>query len=382
MSYPEEFNSIRSYSDEEVSLIISKIVERPEILKVLNYVLGSDHTEYFLRTLAPINSIEDFQKEVIVTILTAIEYKTCTDVKLLGDDKINKEKGSLFITNHRDIVLDSALLNMHLYFKGFNTSQIAIGNNLLIQPWIEHAVRLNKSFIVRRDGSIKQQLLISKNLSEYIRYVISERKESVWLAQREGRAKDSNDLTQSSIIKMLNMSGEGSFTEKVNELNITPISINYEYDACDFLKAKEFQQKRDNPQFKKSPLDDLTSMQTGLMSKKGRVYFNVCNPLVAPKDWDELPRTDQPGKLASEIDKLIHSNYKLFPNNYIAADIIENSSNRSNYYTIKEKTVFEVYVENQLKKIDLSNPDYPYLRNMIYKMYANPVFNQESALKK
>lgn len=382
MMYPEEFNSIRCYTDVEVPYVISQIVNRPEILKVLSYVLGPDHAEYFLRTLAPINTIDDFQREVIVTILTAIEHKSCSDVVLLGTEKISKEKGALFITNHRDIVLDSALLNMHLYFKGFNTSQIAIGNNLLIQPWIEHAVRLNKSFIVRRDGSIKQQLLISKNLSEYIRYVISERKDSVWLAQREGRAKDSNDVTQPSIIKMLNMSSKATFSESINELNITPIAINYEFDACDFLKAKEFQQKRDNPQFKKSPMDDLMSMQTGLIAPKGRVSYNVCDPIVVPESWNELSKNEQVQALTAEIDKRIHANYILYPNNYVAADILYNTHKFADKYTQKDKEKFEAYVEKQLNKIDIPNPDYPFLRHMIYTMYANPALNQEIALSK
>lgn len=382
MKYPEEFNSIRCYADEEVPYVISQIVNRPEILKVLSYVLGPDHAEYFLRTLAPINTIDDFQKEVIVTILTAIEHKSCTDVRLIGSEKISKGKGSLFITNHRDIVLDSALLNMHLYFKGFNTSQIAIGNNLLIQPWIEHAVRLNKSFIVRRNGSIKEQLLISKNLSEYIRFVISELKSSVWLAQREGRAKDSNDVTQPSIIKMLNMSSKASFVESVNELNITPIAINYEYDACDFLKAKEFQQKRDIPDFKKSPMDDLISMQTGLIAPKGRVSYNVCDPIVAPEEWNELSKNEQVHALTAEIDKRLHANYILYPNNYVAADLLYNTNKFSAKYSHKDKEKFQAYVEQQLNKVDIQNPDYPFLRHMIYTMYANPVFNQEIALSK
>ena len=380
--YPEEFNSIRCYTDEEVPYVISQIVNRPEILKVLSYVLGPDHAEFFLRTLAPINTIDDFQREVIVTILTAIEHKSCKDVLLQGAEKINKEKGALFITNHRDIVLDCALLVMHLYFKGFKTSQIAIGNNLLIQPWIEHAVRLNKSFIVRRNGSIKEQLTISKNLSAYIRYAIKELKETVWLAQREGRAKDSNDVTQPSIIKMLNMSSKASFVESVNELNITPIAINYEFDACDFLKAKEFQQKRDIPDFKKSPMDDLISMQTGLVTPKGRVSYNVCDPIVAPEAWNELPKNEQVQALTAEIDKRIHANYILYPNNYVAADLLYNTNKFASKYTKKDKEKFQAYVEGQLGKIDIENPDFPFLRHMIYTMYANPALNQEIALGK
>lgn len=382
MNYPERFNEIRCYSDAEASFVISQIFARPEIKKILAYVLGEDYAEYFLRTLPEMKTIDDFQRIVIIPVLMAIEHKTCTSVTLNGSEKINKEKGALYLTNHRDIVLDSAFLNIHLYLKGFNTSQIGIGNNLLIQPWIEHAVKLNKSFIVRRDGSIKQQLLISKNLSEYIRYVITERKDAVWLAQREGRAKDSNDVTQSSIIKMLNMSSKLSFVESVNELNITPIAINYEYDACDFLKAKEFQLKRDNPQYKKSPMDDLVSMQTGLIAPKGKVSYNVCDPIVAPEEWNELTKNEQVSLLTAEIDKRIHANYILYPNNYVAADLLTNSNKFSDKYTQKDEEKFISYVDKQLNKVDIPNPDFPFLRHMIYTMYANPVLNQEIALKK
>ena len=382
MSYPERFNEIRCYSDQEAPFVISQIFSRPEIKKVLAYVLGEDYADYLVRTLPEMKSVEDFQRVVIIPVLMALEHKTSAGVSLTGTEKINKEKGSLFLTNHRDIVLDSAFLNIHLYLKGFQTSQIGIGNNLLIQPWIEHAVRLNKSFIVRRDGSIKQQLLISKNLSEYIRYVISERKDSVWLAQREGRAKDSNDVTQPSIIKMLNMSSKATFSESINELNITPVAINYEFDACDFLKAKEFQQKRDNPQFKKSPMDDLVSMQTGLIAPKGRISYNVCDPIVVPENWNELPKNEQVQALTAEIDKRIHANYILYPNNYVAADILYNTHKFVDKYTQKDKEKFEAYVEKQLNKIDIPNPDFPFLRHMIYTMYANPALNQEIALNK
>ena len=382
MNYPERFNEIRCYSDAEASFVISQIFARPEIKKILAYVLGEDYAEYFLRTLPEMKTIDDFQRIVIIPVLMAIEHKTCTSVTLNGSEKINKEKGALYLTNHRDIVLDSAFLNIHLYLKGFKTSQIGIGNNLLIQPWIEHAVRLNKSFIVRRNGSIKEQLLISKNLSEYIRYVITERKDAVWLAQREGRAKDSNDVTQSSIIKMLNMSSKLSFVESVNELNITPIAINYEFDACDFLKAKEFQLKRDNPQYKKSPMDDLLSMQTGLIAPKGRVSYNVCDPIVAPEEWNELTKNEQVSLLTAEIDKRIHANYILYPNNYVAADLLTNSNKFSDKYTQKDEEKFISYVDKQLNKVDIPNPDFPFLRHMIYTMYANPVLNQEIALKK
>ena len=176
------------------------------------------------------------------------------------------------------------------------------------------------------------------------------------------------------------MSSKASFVESVNELNITPVAINYEYDACDFLKAKEFQQKRDIPGFKKSPMDDLISMQTGMMAPKGRVSYNVCDPIVAPESWNELSKIEQVQALTAEIDKRIHSNYVLYPNNYVAADLLYNTNKFSDKYTHKDKEKFEKYVEQQLNKIEMQNIDYPFLRHMIYTMYANPALNQEIAL--
>lgn len=380
MRVPSQYDDIRRYYDEEVNPALAEILAQTQISKILATILGGDNAEYFLRTLAPINSIDDFQREVISVLMTAIEHKTCTDVKLYGTEYIDRSKGHLFISNHRDIVLDSGFLNVHLFYKGFKTTQIAIGNNLLVYPWIEHAVRINKSFVVRRNGSIKEQLLISKKLSEYIRIVLSEQKESVWLAQREGRAKDSNDITQSSLIKMLNMSGRKSFVENMRELNITPVSINYEYDPCDFLKAKEFQQKRDDANYKKSPGDDIKSMQTGLMGRKGRVSLVISEPLNINETWNELPRNEQAEALSKALDTCIHRNYLLFENNYIAADLLSGGTDFSGHYSASQVATFVRYIENQLLKIDLPNRDEMFLRRKMYEMYANPAINQSKLL--
>lgn len=379
MKYPERFDNIRRFYDEEVAQMLPHIRKMPEINAILQSVLGKDYAEYLLRKLDPINNVDDFQREFIGVLITAIEHKTCKDVELLGSENYDREKGNLFITNHRDIVLDSALLNSHLFYKGLPTTQIAIGNNLLAYPWITAAVRMNKAFVVKRDGTIKEQFVISKELSEYIRMVRTEYNESVWIAQREGRAKNSDDRTAPAIIKMFTMSGPRDIAESAEALNITPISINYEYDPCDYLKAKEFQLKRDNPDYKKSQQEDVLNMKTGIMGYKGRVVFVMGKPMRNLKAiTGDAPRNEQAELIAAAIDREIHRGYHLFPNNYVAADMLRGTEDFADRYTKKDVASFEEYVKSRIALIDIPNKDEKYLRERILEMYGNPAINQNN----
>ena len=379
MKYPAEFNDIRCFDDSEVAVYLPKLLAEPTVQQVLGMLLGPELMQKMQQAAPSLQTVYDFQSTYIIGLLKALMAKTTAGVQLLGAEKLDKSAAYLFMTNHRDIVLDSAFLNAMLYFNGFQTTQIGIGNNLLIKPWIEWAVRLNKSFVVRRDGGVREQLLISKHMSAYMRYVLTQVNESIWIAQREGRAKDSNDITAPAIIKMLNMSGEGTFVEKLRALNIAPIAINYEYDPCDYLKAKEYQQKRDDANYKKQPADDLLNMQTGIMSYKGRISYVVAGPLEVPDAWNDVPRAMQADVAAAAIDKMIHANYQLFPNNYVAADLLSEKQDFADKYTAEDKQTFVAYIEKQLQKIDLPNRDDAFLRNKMYQMYANPVYNQQKA---
>lgn len=379
MKYPAEFNDIRCFDDSEVAVYLPKLLAEPTVQQVLGMLLGPELMQKMQQAAPSLQTVYDFQSTYIIGLLKALMAKTTAGVQLLGAEKLDKSAAYLFMTNHRDIVLDSAFLNAMLYFNGFQTTQIGIGNNLLIKPWIEWAVRLNKSFVVRRDGGVREQLLISKHMSAYMRYVLTQVNESIWIAQREGRAKDSNDITAPAIIKMLNMSGEGTFVEKLRALNIAPIAINYEYDPCDYLKAKEYQQKRDDANYKKQPADDLLNMQTGIMSYKGRISYVVAGPLEVPDAWNDVPRAMQADVAAAAIDKMIHANYQLFPNNYVAADLLSENQDFADKYTAEDKQTFVAYIEKQLQKIDIPNRDDAFLRNKMYQMYANPVYNQQKA---
>lgn len=381
MKYPAEFNDIRCFDDSEVAVYLPKLLAEPTVQQVLGMLLGPELMQKMQQAAPSLQTVYDFQSTFIIGLLKALMAKTTAGVQLLGAEKLDKSAAYLFMTNHRDIVLDSAFLNAMLFFNGFQTTQIGIGNNLLIKPWIEWAVRLNKSFVVRRDGGVREQLLISKHMSAYMRYVLTQVNESIWIAQREGRAKDSNDITAPAIIKMLNMSGEGTFVEKLRALNIAPIAINYEYDPCDYLKAKEYQQKRDDANYKKQPSDDLLNMQTGIMSYKGRISYVVAGPLEVPDAWNDVPRAMQADVAAAAIDKMIHASYQLFPNNYVAADLLSENQEFADKYTDQDKQTFLAYIEKQLQKIDIPNRDDAFLRNKMYQMYANPVYNQQKALQ-
>ena len=280
-----------------------------------------------------------------------------------------------FVSNHRDIVLDSAFLDVLLVDAGYPTTvEIGIGDNLLIYPWIKRLVRMNKAFTVRRGLTAHEMMRSSQLMSRYIHYAVTEKRENIWIAQREGRAKDSSDHTQDAVLKMLAMAGE------LSELNIVPLTISYEYDPCDYLKAQEFQQKRDNPAFKKSRQDDLDNMKTGIFGYKGRVHYCCASPVNTWLDeLKNLPRKEFYTALSQRIDRELHQHYRLYPCNWIALDSLEGGTRYADHYTATDKERFEHYLQGQLAKIDIPNKDEAFLRERMLTMYANPVRNHLKA---
>ena len=314
----------------------------------------------------------DFQKRFMKPIVWHIVHRYADgldfDDKLLPDDKSQRY---IFLSNHRDIVLDSAFLDVLLVKAGYPTTvEIGIGDNLLIYPWIKRLVRMNKAFTVRRGLTAHEMMRSSQLMSRYIHYAVTQKKENIWIAQREGRAKDSSDHTQDAVLKMLAMGGE------LRELNICPLTISYEFDPCDYLKAQEFQQKRDNPAFKKSRQDDLDNMKTGIFGYKGRVHYHCGTPI---NQWlaelDGLPRNEYFQQLSQRIDQEIHAGYRLYPCNYIALDELDGNQAHADHYTSNDKERFEQYLQGQLAKIKIPNKDEAFLRERILTMYANPLRN-------
>lgn len=379
MRIPEEFNDIRPYEPEEMKQAFDDLLNDRQfqvLLKGFVPWLPKSLRNGLLRlAFIGVKTPLDFQlrfMKPIVRYLIRKHTDGCTfDNRLLST--VNQRY--TFVSNHRDIVLDSAFLDVKLVETGHPTTvEIGIGDNLLIYPWIKRLVRMNKAFTVRRGLSLRETLAASQLMSRYIHFAVTQKKENIWLAQREGRAKDSNDRTQDSVLKMLAMGGD------LKELNIVPLTISYEYDPCDYLKAQEFQQKRDNPAFKKSRQDDLDNMKTGIFGYKGRVYYHCAAPV---NTWiDELsglPKTEYYKILGERMDREIHRGYRLYPCNYIALDELNGDNGQAANYTSADKNRFDDYLSAQLSKITLPEKDEPFLRECMLKMYANPLLNKLAA---
>ena len=385
MEIPQEFESMRSFEDSEVQSAIKSLLEDTRFRKtVLDGILKGIPMWAIKLYLSLFKTIDGFQRGVIYPFVLKKILRDSSNGFSHNFKKVmpKKREDYLFLSNHRDIVLDSAYLDYILLPSGKSSVEIGIGNNLLIYPWIETLVRLNRSFVVNRSASAAELIKTSENLSSYIRFVITQKHKPVWLAQREGRAKDSDDRTQKSVLKMLTMSGEGSLKERLISLNITPLTISYEFDPCDYLKAQEFQLKRDNPEFKKSKQDDLDNMKTGMKGYKGHIHYQVSEPIdeeIAALD-ESVPRNQYLDQVATIIDKHIFKGYKIYPSNRIALDMLRGDNSQSAYYTDKDKRKFEKYLEGQLKKITIPDPDWDYLKERILTMYANPLINQLSVM--
>ena len=376
-----EFDEIRPYEAGEMKQAFEELLSDRQFQLVLNgFVpwLPKGVRNALLRlAFKGVNTPLDFQLRFMKPVVKYIIRKH-TDGCSFSDDSIahvDKSQRFTFVSNHRDIVLDSAFLDVKLVEAGYPTTvEIGIGDNLLIYPWIKRLVRMNKAFTVRRGLSLRETLTASQLMSRYIHYAVTQKKENIWLAQREGRAKDSSDHTQDAVLKMLAMGGD------LRELNIVPLTISYEYDPCDYLKAQEFQQKRDNPAFKKSRQDDLDNMKTGIFGYKGRVVYRAAPPVNTWIDeLADLPKANYFKALAERMDREIHRGYELFPCNYIALDELNGNTANASHYTEADRQRFEKYLAGQLDKIQLPDKDLPYLRERILTMYANPVRNKKSA---
>ncbi len=378
---PAEFDDIRPFAPEEMPAAIDSLLADPQFLAIVSSFYRGVPVEALRQQALACKDNLEFQKKFFYPLVNEILAKHsdgCTiDVSALAD----KAQGYTFVSNHRDIVLDAALLSAKLVDEGFpNTPEIAIGDNLLVFPWIRTLVRLNKSFIVKRSVGMREMLLSSQIMSRYMHYVVEEKHSCIWIAQREGRAKDSDDRTQESLLKMMAMGGEGTPLERLAALHIVPLTISYEYDPCDFLKAKEFQQKRDNPHFKKSPEDDLRNMQTGIFGYKGRIRYKAA-PCI--NTWlDELkdvPKSRLFVEVALRMDRQIHRGYTLYASNYVALDLLEGGHRFAGHYTPEEQAAFERYLQERVALVDLPDKDEAFLRERILTMYANPLRNHLAA---
>lgn len=383
MHTPKEFDDIRPFEPEELQEVYNRLLENQQFQRVLSYFYPDVPLEKIGARMRACTTNLAFQKGFGNEFVTFVLNRAAKSWDM-NHSAISPEHNYTFMSNHRDIVLDSAILSKLLIDADFKTTcEIAIGDNLLSLPWVKDLVRVNKSFIVKRSASFREMLTSSKTLSKYMHFAIQEKKENIWIAQREGRAKDSDDRTSESILKMMSMGGEGSIVERLTQLHIVPMTISYEYDPCDYLKAAEFQLKRDNPDWKKGPQDDIISMQTGIMGYKGHIHYH-CSPCIDEylQTLDpEMPKNELYATIVRHIDREIHRHYRLFPNNYIAHDLLTGKDEQTAHYQPADKVNFERYLSEQLEKITVPQPDIAFLRERILTMYANPLRNYWAACK-
>ena len=377
MNIPSEFDDIRPYKPEEISAAVDQLAQDPLFCEVMKKAMPGIPLEVLIAKAKQCRNLLEFQKTFDYSWLKSLLAEHSDGIDMQADE-LDRSTPYTFVSNHRDIVLDAAFLSEMMVDLGFdNTVEMCVGDNLMQLPWIRTLIRLNKGIVVKRGISMREQLLASRELSSYLHFAIKQKKESIWIAQRQGRAKDSSDLTQESIIKMFCMGGEGTLKERLSELNIVPLTISYEFDPCDCLKAREFQLKRDNPDYRKNREDDINSMSTGIFGYKGRIHYQAATTL---NHWlsnlpDDLPKGDFCNIVAARLDHVIHSNYRLFANNYIASDKLRQEERFKSLYTAEEKLRFEEYLVKQIHRIDLPHPDFEFLEKKILEMYANPLYN-------
>ena len=374
------FDAIRPFEPDELPAVYERLIGNDQFRAVAGHVFPGVPFDMLAAKMRSCATNIDFQKAFCYAFLKNLLAKASLGCDF-DSSEIDLSHRHTFVSNHRDIVLDSALLDMLLVDNGSTTTcEIAIGDNLLSLPWVKDLVRINKSFIVERAVGMRQMLVSSKRLSEYMHLVVGAKHDNVWIAQREGRAKDSDDRTQESIIKMMAMGGEGSLVERIRSLHIVPLAISYEFDPCDFLKAREYQLRRDVEGWKKGPTDDIVSMQTGIMGYKGHIHYHAAQCIDAWLDTldADMPKGEFFAAVARHIDEQIFSRYRLYPNNFVALDELSGTTEHAGRYTQHDKERFDAYIAGQLARIDIPCKDEQYLRERMLTMYANPARNQLS----
>lgn len=371
MSY--NFEDIRPYNDEEYLRIVNELLEVETLQKALTFYLPDLSLGQIKNILNSFKTIQEFQSDMACRLVQSIINESVEEFTFSGVVNLDKDKSYLLMSNHRDIVLDSAFVNYCLSDKEMNTCEIAIGSNLLKKPWVKQLVRLNKSFIVKRNVPKNEMLETSKTLSAYINYALHSKKQSVWIAQREGRSKDGNDKTMPGLLKMLALNNEADLLDYIISLNIAPVSISYELDPCDSLKIPELLAKEKGEKYEKVEGEDDMHMALGMQGNKGRVHIQFTQPINESlkklrniKNKNELLKN-----VAKIIDLTIYKNYKLWDTNYIAYDLLNNTNRFADKYSEKSKGKFVAYTDEKLKEFK-ENTD---AKRLFLSMYANPVIN-------
>ncbi len=373
-----DFSDIAPYRDEEVPEAIQALLEELSFLKVLRFVYPENSESEIISLCGGIRTVKQFQSEIAYPAMKLMNERTISKLTSSGFDDISDSKANLFISNHRDIILDSALLNMLMHEHGLETTETAIGSNLLKNPTVRHLTKLNKNFTVNREVNRRELYEKSMQLSCYIREAITNRKVSVWISQREGRAKDGNDRTQQGLLKMLGLCSDKTVVDSSKELNIRPLALSYEYDPCDVFKIKELVKTQAGEKHEKHEDEDLMNIVSGISRPKGRVHLSI-GPLL-DKELDaidpESPVNDQVKQLAEIIDQQIHAQARLWPNNYISADRLSGKQEFRNHYTEEDIISFDRYFTSVIN--ECQETEHESCKAILLKKYAFPLLNKES----
>jgi len=369
------FEDIRPYKDCEYKSAIKDLFAVTPLMETIRNYLPELSIDEIKALLLSFNGIQDFQSNMVCRVIQSSIDSSMDGFSHDGIQQLKKDKSYLFITNHRDIVMDSALINYCLNDVGHNTCEIAIGSNLLAQPWVEKLVKLNKSFIVKRGLPNQEMLAASKTLSSYINYTLKEKKQSIWIAQREGRAKDGFDKTNPGILKMLGLTAEGDLLDYLLSLNIAPVSLSYELDPCDEIKTLELLTKTEGKEYVKSQGEDERSMMLGIMGQKGNVHIQFGATINEEiKQFKDIKNKNELLKnIAEVIDQRIYKNYHLWNSNYVAYDLLHSSDKHENQYSKNGKEIFLEYMNKKLKHFKGNEQ----AKELFLEMYANPVLNAE-----
>lgn len=365
------FDDIRPYNDTEVHPALERIVANPLFSNVAQYIFPGQDEDVFRQLLLSCHTKEDFQVKVMSQIVSRILAGTAKEVTFTGLEHFEGGKRHLIVSNHRDIVLDSAIIQLILYKHNVDTTEIAVGDNLITSSFIEDITRSNKMIKVIRSSNPREVYTTSKILSEYIRHNVANQISSVWIAQRNGRTKDGIDVTEQGLLKMFDMSGSGDFVKDFTELSIMPTSISYEYEPCDIFKAMEMYIGR-RQKYVKAEGEDLKSILTGIMQFKGNIHISFNEPLTADEinSAAGLDKNERFKALGLAMDRKIISEYKLWKNNYIAYDILNSTNEYASMYSVEEKEAFRTYMENKLVDVDADKAE---LEHIFLSIYANPV---------
>lgn len=377
-----KFESISPHTDAEAVEALSKVADNPLVTSVSQYFFPDKEPGFLTGLLKSVKSVDEFQVLVMSRVVEWVLAHTAHNFSYDGIKHIDPSRKFLAMSNHRDIILDPAITQLVLYRNNIPMTEIAVGDNLLTNPFIEYLIRSNRMIKVVRGISARELYLSSQLLSEYIRLNITTGKSSIWLAQRQGRTKDGADITEQGLLKMLDMSGKEDFLHNFRELNIIPLSISYEIEPCDVLKARELLISR-TQKYVKADGEDLHSIITGIKQQKGNIHLHIGEQLTDEEiaEASLCDKNDRYQLIRHAVDLRVIDGYRLWKTNYIAYDMLNPGDRYREHYSKEDVEWFIDYKEHQLDTVE-PELDRAALNDIFLHIYANPVVSKEMLYSK